>query len=183
MKLIIGLGNPGKEYLQTRHNAGFLFIDFLQQRFHCEAFHVNEKMSAEISSGIINGEKILLIKPATFMNASGTAVQALMRFYKFSPADIAIVHDDLDIAPDTYKTTLSSRAAGHNGVQDIIDKISTQDFFRIRIGIGRPPEVAGICVPSHDFVLQNFSEEEMTHLSELFPKITDAIIEFIESHH
>lgn len=178
MKLIIGLGNPGKEYVKTRHNVGFLFVDFLQQAFHCEAFHPNTKMSAEISSGVINGEKILLIKPTTFMNASGTAVQALMHFYKFSASDIAIVHDDLDIAPGIYKTTLSSRAAGHNGVQDIIDKIGTQNFFRIRIGIGRPAEVAGVCMPSHDFVLQNFSEEETKNLSELFPKIMDEIIQF-----
>lgn len=180
MKLIIGLGNPGKEYEKTRHNAGFLFLDFLKQTFRCETFHLNTKMSAEISSGVINGEKILLIKPAGYMNASGTTVQALMHFYKFSVADIVIIHDDLDIAPGLYKTTVSSRAAGHNGVQDIIDKLGTQSFFRVRIGIGRPPEGAQARIAPHDFVLQNFSEEEIHNLSNLFPKITDEIVQFTE---
>lgn len=176
MKLIIGLGNPGEEYVNTRHNAGFLCVDFLQRAFDFEPFALDKKMSARIASGVIGGQKILLVKPETFMNHSGGTVQALLHFYKLSPADIAVIHDDLDIAPATYKTTASSRAAGHNGVQDIITQLGTQDFFRLRLGIGRPADVTDTCMPSHDFVLKNFSSEELTHLSTLFPQVQAEIL-------
>lgn len=176
MKLIIGLGNPGKNHATTRHNAGFLFLDFLQKAWHTEAFHEDKKMSAEISEGQVGKEKVLLIKPTTFMNASGTAVSQLVHFYKLAPEDIMVIHDDLDITPGTYKVTPSSRAAGHNGVSDIIEKLGTQDFYRIRLGIGRPAEIKGVCIPSHDFVLQNFSSEELTLLSTLFPKVQEELL-------
>lgn len=181
MRLIIGLGNPGKEYANTRHNAGFLCVDFLQQAFGFEPFAPDKKMSAETASGMIDGEKVFLVKPSTFMNDSGTAVSALLNFYKLSPSDIAVIHDDLDIAPGTYKTAVSSRAAGHNGVQDIIDTLGTQDFFRIRLGIGRPTEVMGACMPSHDFVLQSFSPAELAALTALFPKIKEEILLWLKA--
>lgn len=181
MKLVIGLGNPGKEYEKTRHNTGFLCVDFLQKEFGFEAFTPNKKMFTTISSGMLKAEKILLVKPDTFMNASGAAVQALISFYKLSPQDIAVIHDDLDIAPGTFRTTLSSRAAGHNGVQDIIDKLGTQNFFRVRLGIGHPSAENDICVSPHDYVLQNFSPEELAKLQELFPKIKEAILCWLET--
>lgn len=184
MKLVIGLGNPGNEYRMTRHNSGFLCVDFLQKEFGFEEFALDKKMSAFLSHGTINGEKVILTKPDTFMNKSGTTVEALLHFYKLSPSDIVVIHDDLDIAPGTYRTTVSSRAAGHNGVQDIIDKLGAQDFFRIRLGIGRPAEVSGIClpesertdIPPHDFVLQDFSSDELAILQELFPKVKEDIL-------
>jgi PTH1 family peptidyl-tRNA hydrolase len=179
MKLIIGLGNPGEQYTTTRHNAGFLCADFLREAFGFEDFKADKKMSAELSSGIIGSEKVILVKPATFMNESGTTVQSLVHFYKLSPADIAVLHDDLDIAPGTLRTTDSSRAAGHNGVQDIIDKLGTQDFFRIRLGIGHPTEVLGACMPSHDYVLQKFSAEEFAKLPELFSQAKDELSAWI----
>lgn len=175
MKLIIGLGNPGKNHATTRHNAGFLCIDFLQKEWHFDAFQTNQKMSAEISEGSVGKEKVLLVKPETFMNASGTTVSQLVHFYKLAPEDIMVIHDDLDIAPGTYKVTNSSQAAGHNGVSDVIEKLGTQDFPRIRLGIGRPATVAGVCMPSHDFVLQNFSKEEFATLSHLFPAVKDEL--------
>lgn len=175
MKLIIGLGNPGKNHATTRHNAGFLCLDFLQKEWGTDAFHENKKMSAEISEGQVGKHKVLLVKPTTFMNASGTTVSQLVHFYKLTPEDIVVLHDDLDIAPGTYKATSSSRAAGHNGVSDIIEKLGTQDFYRIRLGIGRPAEVNGACMPSHDFVLQNFSAEEFATLSSLFPEVKDEL--------
>lgn len=181
MKLIIGLGNPGKEYANTRHNAGFLCADFLQQDFGCEPFAPDKKMSASMASRTIGDEKVLFVKPDTFMNHSGTAVSALLQFYKLSPSDIAVIHDDLDIAPGTYKTTASSRAAGHNGVQDIIERLGTQDFFRIRLGIGRPTEVLGACIPAHDFVLQDFSPEELAALTALFPKIKEDVLHWLSN--
>ena len=174
--------NRGKVWGAPRHNAGFLCVDFLRQTFGFEDFAPDTTMSAEIASGTIGTEKVLFVKPATFMNDSGGAVRALLRFYKLTPEDIAVIHDDLDIAPGTYKTTLSSRAAGHNGVQSIIDAIGTQDVFRVRLGIGRPTEVAGVCMPAHDFVLQNFSPEELSTLATLFPKVKSEILRWLTGH-
>ncbi|MEI8097083.1 MAG: aminoacyl-tRNA hydrolase, partial [Candidatus Moraniibacteriota bacterium] len=184
--LILGLGNPGKEYEATRHNAGFLFLDFLQETLGFEPFVLDKKMSAEISSGMDHGEKILLVKPTTFMNNSGTTAQALIQFYKLSPANISVIHDDLDIEKGAYKTTFSSRHAGHNGVADIIEKLGTQEFFRVRLGIGRPlciacstnePHIDGdICISTHDYVLQKFGEEELLKLQKLFPEIKEAVL-------
>ena len=176
MKLIIGLGNPGKNHEFTRHNAGFLCLDYLQKEWSCDVFQLDKKMSAEISEGQVGKHKILLVKPTTFMNASGTAISQLVHFYKLEPEDIVVIHDDLDIAPGTFKVTSSSRAAGHNGVSDIIEKLGTQDFSRIRLGIGRPTEMVGVCMPSHDFVLQQFSQNELAALSNLFPQVKDELL-------
>ncbi len=186
MKLIIGLGNPGKEYAMTHHNIGFLFLDSLQETLGFETFREVKKMSAEISEGSINGEKILLVKPMTFMNHSGTTVQTLLQFYKLAPTDIIVIHDDLDIDRGMYKTTPSSRSAGHNGVADIIEKIGTQDFFRVRIGIGKPFCLAcqtndkshiknDLCVSAHTYVLQPLSEEEYTIISNTFSEIKNLL--------
>ena len=157
----------------------FLFVDFLQKEWSADTFQTDKKMSAELSECQIGRHKILLVKPTTFMNASGTAVSQLVHFYKLQPEDIVVIHDDLDIAPGTYKATNSSRAAGHNGVSDIIEKLGTQDFFRVRLGIGRPTTVSGACLPSHDFVLQNFSQEELTRLTALFPEVQNELIEWL----
>lgn len=180
MKLIIGLGNPGTQYALTRHNAGFLCLDFLQTALDFEPFIADKKMSALITSQTIKNHPVLLVKPETFMNHSGIALLALLQFYKLTPADIVVIHDDMDIAPGTYKPTASSRSAGHNGVADIIDTLGTQDFFRIRLGIGRPAEVTGVCVPSHNFVLQNFSTSELATLTEMFPKVQADILLWLQ---
>ena len=175
MKLIIGLGNPGKQYESTRHNAGFLALDYLREHFDFENFHREARFNAELSVGTISKEKYLLIKPATFMNRSGSTVRSLLDFYKLDPQDIVVLHDDLDIAPGTCKTTLSSRAAGHNGVQDIIDTLGTQDFFRIRLGIGRPAETEGACRPAHGYVLDPFSADELAELRKIFPSLPELV--------
>ncbi len=175
MKLIIGLGNPGSNHHLTRHNAGFLCLDSLQKEWGCETFQHDKKMSAEVSMGQVGKEKVLLVRPETFMNASGTAVSQLVHFYKLAPEDIIVIHDDLDIASGTFKVTSSSRAAGHNGVSDVIEKLGTQDFFRVRLGIGRPTAHSGACMDSHNFVLQNFSSEELTALEKLFPEVEDIL--------
>lgn len=187
MKLIIGLGNPGKKYEKTRHNAGFLGADFLRKEWGFAPFVSDKKMLAEISNGVINNEKVLIVKPQTFMNHSGESVQALLQFYKLSPSDIAIIHDDLDIALGKFKVATASRAAGHNGVQNIIDTLGTQKFLRVRLGIGKPTgndvnELNGATddrLPSHDFVLQNFSPEELTELTKLFPEVKENLISLI----
>jgi len=183
MKLIVGLGNPGKQYLKTRHNAGFQALDFLREHFGFEKFHRDIRFHAEISVGTVRGEKYLLIKPSTFMNRSGNAASLLMRYYRLTPNDIFVLHDDLDIAPGTARTTCSSRAAGHNGVQNIIDQLDTQDFFRIRLGIGRPSPISSpsdtapsACRSTHEYVLETFPDAEQRLLESVFPSLP-ALIE------
>lgn len=171
MNLIIGLGNPGKEYERTRHNTGFLFLNFLQDSWDFPKFSVSEKWKGSVSEGFRNGGKAILLKPETFMNRSGESVRAVMDFYKLSPADIVVIHDDLDIAPGSFKVTEGSRAAGHNGVADLIEKLGTQDFRRIRIGIGRPPEN----IPAEQYVLSPFTDEERETFETLFPEIESTL--------
>ncbi len=167
MKLIVGLGNPGKEYEKTRHNAGFLFLDFLSETWGLEPFQPNTKWKGSVSAGMHDGEKTILLKPETFMNRSGESVRSVMDFFKIPVDDIIVIHDDLDIASGTFKITKGSGAAGHNGVADLIEKLGTKDFTRIRIGIGRPPEN----IPADAYVLSPFSEEELIALRKTFLEI------------
>lgn len=177
MKIIIGLGNPGKEYAKTRHNAGYMFVDALQNHCDLPAFTCNKKFHAELSEGICNNnEKIILVKPQSFMNLSGTAVRAIIDYYNFSPEELIVVHDDLDIEIGNFKISKNTRAAGHNGVQDIIEKIGTQDFTRIRIGV----EVLGGKssrgdISGKNFVLQNFTASEQKIIDEVIAKSIDTI--------
>ncbi len=173
--IIVGLGNPGIEYDRTRHNAGFIALDHLREQLNASDFQTDPKFFAELSTTVLEGRKIILAKPTTYMNESGKTVRTLLDFYKLSPEDFVVLHDDLDIAPGTLRTTESSRSAGNNGVESIIEHFGTQDFFRIRIGIGRPVEVAGVCMPSHDYVLGRFSEDEFAALEKLFPEIETII--------
>ena len=169
MKLIVGLGNPGKEYEDTRHNAGFLFVNTFQRQFEFPEFTKKKKFFAAVSEKtFLNGEKTILAKPETYINNSGRTVGALLNYYNIDPEDLIVVHDDLDIEIGHYKRTKDIRAAGHNGVQDIIEYIGTQDFTRIRIGV----EVAGGKsargeISGKDFVLQQFSKDEQEKISEV----------------
>jgi len=167
MKLIVGLGNPGKEYGKTRHNAGFLFLDFLAESWNFEPFSPTPKWKGWVSAGMHDGEKATLLKPETFMNRSGESVSTLMSFFKLTPSDIIVIHDDLDIAAGSYKVGTGFGAAGHNGVSDLIEKLGTKDFTRVRIGIGRPPEN----IPAESFVLAPFTEEELATLEKTFAEI------------
>lgn len=170
MKLIIGLGNPGTEYEKTRHNAGFLFLDELKEKYALPEFAYNKKFNADVTEGFVDTqEKVILAKPQTFMNRSGQSVRALIDFYKITPEDILVVADDLDIEIGNYKISHDTRAAGHNGIQSVIDNIGTQNFTRMRIGVetagGRSErgEIAG-----DKFVLQNFTNEELRDIEKLF---------------
>lgn len=173
MKLIIGLGNPGREYENTRHNAGFMFVDALQKKCELSEFSFDKKFHAEISNGTCpDGTKMILVKPQEFMNRSGSAVYAICEYYKVPFTDIIVVHDDLDIEIGNYKKSHNIRAAGHNGVQDIIEKTGTQEFTRIRIGIemiGGKKEREKI--PGNRFVLQRFSENELHTVTDVISTI------------
>lgn len=172
MRIIIGLGNPGKKYGNTRHNAGFSIIDAIQKDWNFPPFSENERFSASLSEGSREGERIILAKPMTFMNLSGHTVQALLNFYKLAPSDILVIHDDLDLPLGTCRIATDSSAAGHNGVQNIIEMLGTQAFRRLRVGIGRPP----IPGPSPaDFVLMSFSQEEINTFQSLLPSLIDTV--------
>lgn len=136
MKLIVGLGNPGTKYQQTRHNLGFIFIDRLLKRFGEGSWKKKKELHAEVAPVHVLEQKFLLAKPQTFMNDSGTCVHKLCEYYKVEPNKLWVIHDDLDLPAGTIRTAFDSRAAGHNGVQSIIDALETQKFHRIRVGIG-----------------------------------------------
>lgn len=166
-KLIVGLGNPGDKYKLTRHNLGFITIDDLAARLGLE-FTENKKLNAQFAKA---GE-IILLKPLTFMNLSGQSIKAALNFYKLGLNQLIVLHDDLDIDLGKFKTTASSRAAGHNGIKSIIDELGTQDFFRYRIGI-RPTEPT--LLPIEKFVLEKFTASEFEIIQETLKIITQQI--------
>lgn len=181
MILIVGLGNPEKKYKNTRHNAGFIIINELQKKWDFQEFEFNKKFDSEISISptLGNGNaknKIILVKPQTFMNCSGEAVQKIINFYKLTPENIIVIHDDLDIEIGKYKISTGSSSAGHKGIQSIIDNIGTQKFKRIKIGVekfgGR--ENRGD-ISGENFVLQNFEDEEIEKVKNLVTKIEKEI--------
>lgn len=153
--LIVGLGNPGREYVDTRHNVGFRCVDALAAA-HGIPFEAKKKSKAKIADGLITGKRVLLAKPQTFMNLSGSSVQGLASFYQIPPEHIIVIFDDLDIPPGTLRIRPKGGSGGHRGMTDIIQKLGTQDFPRIRFGIGRPP---GQMDPAA-FVLRRFDADE-----------------------
>lgn len=175
MKLIIGLGNPGKKYESTRHNAGFIVLDELRKAWGFPEFSQNKKFDAEVSEGVRGGGKIVLAKPETFMNLSGKAVQKIMAFYKIPIEDIAVMHDDLDIELGKFKVSLDSSAAGHNGVQSLIDTLGTQRMRRVRIGVEGAEKKKDRLMSGSDFVLQDFTEEELEAVRNLAKEIEKSI--------
>ena len=168
IKLIVGLGNPGSEYAKTRHNAGFWWVDELcanerislkpEKKFHGHAARLS-----------VSSHDIWLLQPMTFMNASGRAVQALATFYKIVPEEILVVHDELDLLPATVKMKPGGGHGGHNGLKDIIAQLGTQDFWRLRIGIGHPRELQ-LEQEVIDFVLKRPSREHQGLIDEAMGK-------------
>lgn len=180
MKLIVGLGNPGKQYEQTRHNTGFLVIEKLADSFEENAtWKKRADLKAVVADAKINRHKILLAKPTTFMNNSGEAVQALLHFYKLSPADLIVIHDDTDVPLGEYRIQTNRGAAGHNGVASIIEHLGTKNFSRVRIGLapspaGRGTEGEGASPVISDtaaFVLGKFTKEEQKILHEVIENV------------
>lgn len=155
MKIIVGLGNPGKEYERTRHNTGFMVVDKLADKFNIEI--KKEKSKALIGLGEINGEKVMLVKPQTFMNLSGEAVRGLVDFYKEDIKNIFIIFDDIDLEIGKIRIKERGSAGTHNGMKSIVKELGTENFKRIKVGIGKPKE--HIDLVNH--VLGKFSDEEM----------------------
>lgn len=173
--IIVGLGNPGKEFKNTRHNIGFEVLDKIKEKNDFPDFTFSKKFNAQISKGILNQEKTILAKPQTFMNSSGKSVKVLMQYYK--KAKLIIVHDDIDIPLRQSKIVESGGSAGHKGVQSIIDAMKTKNFKRIRIGIlpekGKPLE-------TERFVLKKFTKKEKGIIKETIKKIAEEISQIPE---
>ncbi len=151
IRLIVGLGNPGSDYTRTRHNAGFWFVDELAER-NGSFFRTEGKFHGDVCRCRIDGNEIWLLKPNTYMNRSGDAVVALASYYKILPEEILVVHDELDLMPGCMKIKKGGGNAGHNGLKDISAKLSTPNFWRLRLGTGHPRSL-GMTQQVADFVL------------------------------
>jgi peptidyl-tRNA hydrolase, PTH1 family len=171
--LLIGLGNPGREYRDNRHNLGFMVIDRLIVRLNARGMKVQSK--AIVTTATYEERKLILAKPQTYMNLSGQSAQGLLNFYKIPVENMLIAHDDLDIPFGTIRIRPGGGPGGQKGMASTIEQLGTKDFPRLRIGIGRPP---GRMDPSA-YVLQNFSREEMKTLSEIVDRAAEAALTFV----
>lgn len=167
MHLIVGLGNPGARYARNRHNVGFMAVEAIARRYRFAAFR--SRFKGELADGAVAGERCLLLRPQTFMNASGESVLAAMSFYKIAPDDIVVIHDEIDLKPGKVRVKRGGGAAGHNGLRSL-DAMIGQDYWRVRVGVGHP----GVKELVQPYVLQNFPPEEMRGWVE---KLIDAIAE------
>ncbi len=168
MKLIVGLGNPGKRYENTRHNAGFMAVDYLAGQFEFDGFKKSDKHNAEIAEGRIGDEKTLLIKPQTFMNLSGMAVRSVMQFYKIPVEDLIVIYDEAELPSGTLRVRPKGSAGGHNGMKSIIQEVGTDEFVRIRIGIAPVAEFKG---DLESYVLGQLSDEESSLMGDVLRNI------------
>ncbi|HKQ32510.1 MAG TPA: aminoacyl-tRNA hydrolase [Thermodesulfobacteriota bacterium] len=174
MNLVVGLGNPGSEYASTKHNLGFLAVDEIGKRAGIDL--TRKKFHGLYGEGIFRRDKLILLKPETYMNRSGESVSSAVSFYHIPPENIIIVHDELDLPAGTVRIKPGGGSAGHKGVASIIERLGNGDFIRIRIGIGKPKQKSGTV--SH--VLSKFSKEENEIVNESVLKAADAVLEVIE---
>ena len=169
MKLIIGLGNPGKKYKNTRHNSGFNALDFYAEK---NSLEFKKKFNAEYCEHIVNNEKMILVKPQTYMNLSGNAVIEFVNFYNIDSKDILIIYDDKNFEVGKFKIKRNGSDGGHNGIKNIISVLHTQEIARVKIGISMPKDA----LMNH--VLGNFSKKDKELLNNLYPIISDIIDDF-----
>ena len=172
MKLIVGLGNPGKEYEKTRHNIGFSLLDFIAREKGID-FN-NEKFNAKYAEININGERILLIKPLSYINLSGIVVKKYMDYFKISKDDLLVIQDDLDMVFGKIKFVYNSSSGGHNGIKNIEQQISTKEYVRLKIGISNNKDI-----DTKDYVLSRFSKSDLDVLDNTYSKLINVIEDFI----
>lgn len=171
--LIVGLGNPGREYRETRHNIGFMLVDRMAGKFNTRFTRLQSK--SLVASTNYQERKIILAKPQTFMNLSGRSVQGLIHFYKLSLTNILIAHDDLDLPPGTIRIRPDGGSAGQKGMNSILEQLGTDEFPRLRLGVGRPPGH----MQAPDYVLQDFTKSEMILISDTLDRAVEAVFSFI----
>ena len=172
MKLILGLGNPGQEYEKTRHNIGFIFLDYISNRLNIKI--ENKCYKGLFANTIINGEKVIFLKPQTFMNNSGQAIEKIVNFYKLSPDDILVIHDDIDLDLARVKVVKNSSSGGHNGIKSIESCLGTKKYMRIKLGIN-----SKLNRETKNFVLGKFTDEEMIVIKDTFKQLNDVVEDFI----
>jgi len=170
MKLIVGLGNPGKNYEKTRHNVGFMVLDALIEDL---SLKTQSKFKSELVQTTLNGEPVILLKPQTYMNLSGESVQAVKDYYRLEDKDILVIYDDLDLPVGKLRLREKGSAGGHNGIKSIIQHLHHQDFRRIRIGIDKDP-----FIPTVDYVLGKFSKEDKVILKDTIARAVQACKDF-----
>ena len=173
MKLVVGLGNPGKEYEYTRHNIGFGLIDFIANRYNI-LMKENKKFNAIIGSTLINEEKVIIIKPLSYMNLSGTIVHKVASFYNIDASDILVIQDDLDMDFGKIRILYDSSSGGHNGIKNITENIGTQKYTRLKIGISNDDSI-----DTRDFVLGKFSKQQREELTHIYDKLDNIINDFV----
>jgi PTH1 family peptidyl-tRNA hydrolase len=169
IRLIVGLGNPGPDYEQTRHNAGFWLVDNLANSLPNARLQRESGYNALVAKTIIGGNQLWLLEPQTYMNRSGQSVGAIARFYKIQPDEILVVHDELDLLPGTAKLKKGGSSGGHNGLKDITSALGTQEYWRLRIGIGHP-RTLNLNQAVADFVLHRPRREEQLLIEEAIEK-------------
>ena len=171
MKVIVGLGNPGKKYDNTRHNIGFEALDYIADK---EGISINTgKHKALIGTGYMGGEKVLLVKPQTFMNLSGESVAELINYYKLDPeSELIVIFDDISLEPGNIRIRKKGSAGGHNGIKNIIAMTGTQNFMRIKVGVGEKPKGWDLA----DYVLGRFSTEDRAKVEEAIGHAMDAAV-------
>lgn len=167
MKLIVGLGNPGEQYIGSRHNLGFYVLDEFARKINAGDWQMEDKFKSEI----IKYEGLILLRPQTFMNNSGLAVSRVATFFKIDPEEILIIHDELDLPVGHLKIRLGGAAAGHHGVESVIEKLGTDKFARLRLGIGNQKAISGehkqISFNAEHFVLEPFTQSEQSQVKKL----------------
>jgi peptidyl-tRNA hydrolase, PTH1 family len=173
--LVVGLGNPGDNYARTRHNLGFMVADLLAARLGAK-FKAHKRSGAEVVSGRLAGHSVLVAKPRCFMNESGRQVGPLAKFYSVAPADMIVIHDELDLGFGRIRLKVDGGEGGHNGLRSVVAALGTKEFQRVRIGIGRPP---GRKDPAA-FVLENFTATERTEVPTICEQAADATELLIE---
>lgn len=169
IRLIVGLGNPGAEYEQTRHNAGFWLVDNLANSLPGTRLQRETRYNALMARTSVAGQEVYLLEPQTYMNRSGQSVGALCRFFKITPDQVLVVHDELDLMPGIARLKKGGSAGGHNGLKDITAALGTQDYWRLRLGIGHP-RTLGLQQPVADFVLHRPRREEQDLIEQAIDK-------------
>ncbi|QDT34386.1 aminoacyl-tRNA hydrolase [Thalassoglobus polymorphus] len=169
MKIVVGLGNPGKKYVGTRHNIGFDVLAVLAQRFSADRW--KSSFEAEVTDIQIGSERVVLVAPQTFMNLSGRSVRAVVKFYKVSHSELLLVHDDMNLPTGRLRLRGTGSAGGQKGLQNTIDQLGTSDFARLRVGVGRPPGK----MDAANYVLQKFSKSEFSKMEHCVERAASAV--------
>ncbi|RUR37597.1 aminoacyl-tRNA hydrolase [Clostridium perfringens] len=173
MILIVGLGNPGKQYEQTRHNIGFDVIDYMANKYNIDVNR--EKFKGICGEGFIENKKVILLKPLTYMNLSGESIRELANFYKLEDDEIIVVYDDISLDIGRLRIREKGSAGGHNGIKSIIQNLGGDKFPRVKVGVGQPKDN----LVNH--VLGKFSKEDREHIEKVIPVVSDAIVEIVKN--